>query len=1023
MSTPIRQFSFSAGELSPALYARTDLDRYANGLRTARNMMVMRQGGITGRPGTEYVSTALNGGNQIRLIPFIFNETGLGQSYLLEFGNQYITFYQNGGNVISSTKSITGITQANPGVITSATHGFSNGDILTLDGILGMTQLDNGYFIVANATANTFTMTDLLGSVINTTSYSAYTSGGTANKIYKIASPYLQADLQNLKFDQCADIVTIVDQNYRPYELARMSPTNWTLTPIVFEPSIGPPVGLSYSGGGAGGYIYGYAVSAIATNGDETDNSVINLVVVPTSGGVAQVSVNNPITIAWDALPGAVSYKVYKQDSTSTGSAIPGLGYIGNTAQTKLADTGILPDYSHQPPQYNDIFDGAGNYPATVGFAQQRRFFGDTENNPVGFWGSRPGSFSNFDVHLTTQDDDPIIGTIGGSEVNSIQDILELKFMLMLTAGAELYLQGDGSGVITPSAINASTQSQYGASPLRPLKVSDVLIFQQALGNSIRDFTFDFAIDGYRGNDITIFSAHLFEGFQIPDWCYQKVPDSIIWAARSDGILLSCTYVREQQILAWTRHDFTNGFVENICSIPENGEYAVYISIRRIINGATVRYIERISSRLWPDTVNTPPVQNDPINASYLDSFLKFDGRNTSGTTMTLTATSVTVVAGVNDSVPVRFIFAPLAPVNYLTLPPGTYTPTTLAAALQTVLMPLSSGFSVNLVGGKISISNVEETDQFELFNQSDIKQNSAGPILGFPGFNYVSILATPTTLTAPNIPCFDNSSLAYQQSLVLTSSAPFFSAAMVGNQIFLEDKEWVYSKGEKGNQVRCTIQSYISSMVVNITPSEAIPSEFQALPTTTWARAIQNISGLGYLEGQIVSIWADRFVVGSPLNSQVDTIYTVSGGSVTLDKQYSVIYIGLPMTQDAEPLDLESYFGETMLGKRKRVSRVAVYVYNTRTFFVGGENPDDNEDNTNDDPLFQLYEEKSGRNQETYDVAPSLMTKQDYVIVPTRWTYSGRVFFRNVDPVPFSLLAIAPNSEDPVQTPYKRGG
>ena len=214
MSPPIKMSTFAGGEITPAAWARSDLALYEKSARTLRNMICMKHGGVVGRPGTEYVSTALNGGNQVRLIPFVFNETGLGQSYVLEFGNQYIAFYQNGANVVSSIKTITDVDQVATVLITSNSHGFSNGDILTIEGVLGSTQLNNIYFLVKNATTNTFEITDLFGN--NILGISAYISGGTANKIYIIASPYLQADLQSLYIGQSADVVTITHQKLLP---------------------------------------------------------------------------------------------------------------------------------------------------------------------------------------------------------------------------------------------------------------------------------------------------------------------------------------------------------------------------------------------------------------------------------------------------------------------------------------------------------------------------------------------------------------------------------------------------------------------------------------------------------------------------------------------------------------------------------------------------------------------------------------------------------------------------------------
>ncbi len=77
--------------------------------------------------------------------------------------------------VATSTKTITGITQANPGVVTATAHGFTNGQLVYISGVGGMTQVNNLVFTVAGATSNTFQL-----SGVNTTSYTAYTSGGTA---------------------------------------------------------------------------------------------------------------------------------------------------------------------------------------------------------------------------------------------------------------------------------------------------------------------------------------------------------------------------------------------------------------------------------------------------------------------------------------------------------------------------------------------------------------------------------------------------------------------------------------------------------------------------------------------------------------------------------------------------------------------------------------------------------------------------------------------------------------------------
>lgn len=979
----IIQRSFSGGEVTPAMYARVDETKYQTGLRTMRNHIGMRYGGATQRPGTQYVATTLFSVDPVRLIPFIYNETGLGQSYAMEFGDFFITFYQNGGVVIVSTAPTW-----NSGT------AYVIGNYVTFSGVIYRCQANN-----TNKEPDT-----------NPTYWDM-------DNRYVIPSPYAQADLPSIKFAECADAVIIVHRNYPPYQLLRLGPTNWTLTQITFGSSIGGPTGVSASGGGSGGYSYGYFVTALAANGDETDSSFGSVLVV---GGVAQVSVTNPITLSWSGLAGAVSYNIYKIDSNSSGTAISSLGFIGSTTAISFVDAGITPDSNNQVPQHNTLFVGSGNYPSTVGFIQQRLAFGATDNNPVGFWLSRTGSFFNFNIHLNSVDSDPVIGSMFGQEVNQVQELLELKFMLMLTGGAEVYVQGNGTGVVTPSAVNASTQSQYGCSSLRALKIGDVLIFNQALGSFIRDFSFDFVIDGYRGNDITLFSSHLFEGHQIVDWAYQKIPDSILWVVRDDGVLLSCTYLREQQILSWARHDFVNGFVNGVCCIPENGEYAVYLCIHRHIESVGgVNYIERMDSRIWKGPAaavanGTANALGDPIDSSNMDFYGKYDGRNT---------TSIEIIVD-----------------GYITIGPGNQTftwkdasnsfstPFSIIQGQTTVRLvdfleglvismnAQSSGYSFSRSGGKVVISN--STYDFQLIASSILT------LLGFSGTTGSGSMS----YTAQNIPVenFSSDSNAYTQILTLTSTAALFNIGMLGDEIFIQDALFVSSQGSEGNQIRFTIQAYLSSTLVQATPNRIVPAEFQIAPTVNWVRAVKSLSGLEFLEGQQVSVWADRFLVGSPLNKNISQVYTVSdGATLTLDKCYGVIYVGLPMIADLETLAIDTSFGDSMLGETKDISQLIVYLYNSRGFWGGTRNPDSDPDNIVNgvvqDSLFNLTENKAQANRQTYDAPPGLLTESKFTNVECNWSEEGRIFIRNVDPVPLSVLAVVPSGLTSAKISYSQ--
>lgn len=235
--------AFTAGEISPRLEGQITLERYKQGLSDLTNMVVMPHGGVQRRPGTEFLGEVKNSAIKTRLIPFQFKTS---DTYILEFGQETMRVYRNGLQVLTgSAKTITAVTKANPGVVTSNTHGFSDGEEIYIDSVGGMTELNGRNFIVANATTNTFTLKDAFGNNINTTGYTTYTSGGTADKIYEISTPYVEDDLFELRYAQSADTMYIVHPNYDIRVLGRTGSAAWTLTTATITGT--PSPGLSGS--------------------------------------------------------------------------------------------------------------------------------------------------------------------------------------------------------------------------------------------------------------------------------------------------------------------------------------------------------------------------------------------------------------------------------------------------------------------------------------------------------------------------------------------------------------------------------------------------------------------------------------------------------------------------------------------------------------------------------------------------------------------------------------------------------
>lgn len=607
------QRSFAGGEISESLYTRVDLTKYATGARKLRNMMVLKHGGAANRSGTIFICEVKDSTKRVRLIPFIFNND---QTYMLEFGDQYMRVIRDSSQLTKTAQGITGITNANPAVLTySGSDTYSNGDHVFVSGIVGPigTYLNNRTFKVAsvNTGANTFQLQYLDGTNVNSTLMGAYTSGGTIAEIYEIATPYLEADLQSLQFVQSADVITIVHKNYPPAELARTGHTSWTLTNITFAPAIAAPGSPSNSG--SGGSVTEWVITAIADENFEESlqSSATSTADTPTSG--------SPITVSWSAVTGASEYNVYKKTNGV-------YGLIGVAAGTSFIDTGITADATNTPPQARNPFAAPGDYPGAVTYVQQRLGFADTENNPERAWLSRSGLFKNFTVSSPVQDDDAVTFTLAGRQVNEIKHMIDLDKMVVLTTGSEVSINGDDSGIIKPTAINPKTQTYYGSGDLRPIIIGANALFVQARGSIVRDLNFLFESNGYRGNDLTIFASHLFDLYTLSDWDYQQTPNSIVWIVRDDGKIVALTYIPEQQILGWHQHDFGDDLAENVATIPEGNEDLPYFVVKRTINGTTKRYIERMSTRKIQDI----------RDAIFMDAALTYDGRNVGSTTMTL---------------------------------------------------------------------------------------------------------------------------------------------------------------------------------------------------------------------------------------------------------------------------------------------------------------------------------------------------------------------------------------------------
>lgn len=593
MSQNVIQTSFASGELSPNLYAHVDLAKYHTGVALARNFFVDYRGGLSTRQGLEFTCQTKYSVKATRLIPFQFSVI---QTYMLEFGDLYIRFIQDGAQILEASKTILGFSNANPGVVQVNAHGYVTGNWVTLT-LNGMPALSGYTAKVVLIDANHFSLLNPINDVaLSTIGFGTFISG-TVARVYEIITPYLAADLNELKFTQSADTMTITHPDYAPRNLTRTGSTSWTLTPISFVTTQAPPTAFIATPTAAGTTNYSYVVSAVGSDGQESLTPVgifvLNAVNIAVTAGA--------IALGWTGAAGAAYYNVYKAQP-ATGVALPSgmnYGFIGSTTSTSFVDGNIVPDFATAPPSSENPF--AGNNPATVGYFQQRLVFAGSNTFPETLWASQPGAFNNFNTTNPSADDNAITATLISNQVNNIKHMVAMPGgLVVLTGGGAWQVSGGGSDApITPRTVTATPQAYNGCSDVPPIVINYDIIYNQARGSVVRDLSYSFYTNIYTGADISVMSNHLLIGRSIVGWAYAEDPFKVIWSVTSDGELLSLTYLKEQEVIGWAHHD-TYGLFTSVAQIPEGNTSAVYAVVKRTVLGQTVQFIERMKEREFP---------------------------------------------------------------------------------------------------------------------------------------------------------------------------------------------------------------------------------------------------------------------------------------------------------------------------------------------------------------------------------------------------------------------------------------
>lgn len=567
--------SFSSGEASPKISNRVGEQRYRTSCRIMENFIGLAQGPAEYCAGTEYIAAVKDSAKRVWLVRF---EYAPDQSYVLEFGDQYVRFYTDHGQLLS---------------------------------------------------------------------------GGSP---YEVATPYALADLTSadgtfmLRFFQSGDVLFITHPSYWPRELARLGATNWTLTK--FEPEDGPfddinTTSTTVYASAATGSVTLTASAGIFASTDVDQLFYIetqNLTTTPWKAGETSVSAN--------ALR-RVDLRVYREGNAghTAGTVTPthsigtqndgaldweyihaGAGWAritGYTSATEVTATVLseLPDTVVGSGNATTLWaHGAWSdtrgFPSQVSFFRERLVFG--QGLRLQF--SEAGTFRSFRTktggEITAANG--FVRELNGDGLSRLHWLQSASQLRVGTDGGELVVKEiSTSEPFGPENASSVFATAYRSRNMAALAVNDVSFFVQRSGRKAREYYYDFSRDVYKGPDMTFLAEHITAG-GIIDLAFVAEPVPTLYAVRSDGVLLQMVYERDNEVVGWSRRTLGgSGVVEAIAAIPSptEGVDDLWLVVRRTINGATKRYVERLHQPL-----TTGGLLED---AWYLDSAVQYNGAAT----------------------------------------------------------------------------------------------------------------------------------------------------------------------------------------------------------------------------------------------------------------------------------------------------------------------------------------------------------------------------------------------------------
>lgn len=600
MAAPYRhlQNSFTAGWISPMIAARVELEKYQMAMIEAKNAWVLPYGTAYRRPGTIYVAPTKYADKKSILQRFFYDEN---TTYVLEFGEKYVRIYLDGK--YQEVEVVTPFLESDLSFLRCA----QSVDVLFITSRRLPIQKLTRYSATDWRLEEVVIDQPPFGEINKDEGLTLSCSGTTGTITVTASKSFFTADHVGMQIKMTREIGSDQDEIYG----------TTTGRVLICEPKTGwqmrsrgvwsGEIRLERMLPGGGWQLYRRWTSSdnfnVNENGINENDEIMYLRQVGV--GIGGNLTGQAFTLTTLPFVNDGIVKITKLNSPTSAQAT----IINHLVATWATNLFFLSEWNAK--------DG---YPFCVAFFQDRLVFAGKYSSPISGWMSQTGDYFNFstqseDGKLT--DNSAINFQLVNRELYEIRALIASQDLIILTAGNAWMLSG--STVVKPTDMNPRTQSSWGCDFVEPLLIGGRIVYSQANGGEIRDMGYSFEADGYTGTKLSLFISEELQGKTFVSSAYAHEPVDMAFFVMDDGRMLTLTYLVEEKVYAWSVSE-TDGQFEEALVVSENGSDVLYLVVRRIINGQSVRYLERILLSF------AMPQGDDPIEYTMMDCSMRIEG-------------------------------------------------------------------------------------------------------------------------------------------------------------------------------------------------------------------------------------------------------------------------------------------------------------------------------------------------------------------------------------------------------------